>query len=98
VAPATDWPAVNRRLPLSWPTLEIVVLVTVYAAHQGWNDANQIVIADDGCGFDPQAAHAGRGLENMRERARQLGARLEITAADGAGTRVSLLIGSPEAA
>lgn len=73
-------------------------LVTVYAAHQGWNDANQIVIVDDGCGFDPQAVHAGRGLENMRERARQLGARLEITAADGAGTRVSLLIGSPEAA
>lgn len=68
--------------------------VTVQATHQAWCGSNQIVIADDGRGFDAQAAHAGRGLDNMRERARQLGAELEISASAGAGTRVRLGIGA----
>jgi signal transduction histidine kinase len=50
-------------------------------------------ISDDGVGFDPGAAElrARRlGLTSMEERARALGARLEIASAPGAGTRIGL--------
>ncbi|MGH9387854.1 MAG: two-component regulator propeller domain-containing protein [Vicinamibacterales bacterium] len=50
---------------------------------------------DDGQGFDPAVAEAaagtmGRGLANMRARARQLGGRLDILSAPGRGTRLIL--------
>jgi signal transduction histidine kinase len=50
-------------------------------------------VADDGVGFDPGAAalRARRlGLTSMEERARELGGRLEIESAPGAGTSVRL--------
>lgn len=50
-------------------------------------------IADDGVGFDPNAAavesdHHGLGLLGMRERMRMIGGELAIHAARGRGTRV----------
>jgi signal transduction histidine kinase len=48
-------------------------------------------IADDGCGFDPDAAFDARsssGLLGMRERARLLNGRLTVHSERGAGTRV----------
>jgi len=46
-------------------------------------------VVDDGCGFDPDAAHAGHfGLESMRSRADDLGADLHIISAPGRGTVV----------
>ena len=46
-------------------------------------------INDDGRGFDPQATYAGHlGLRSMRERALQLGGRVEIESAPGQGTRI----------
>jgi signal transduction histidine kinase len=53
-------------------------------------------VSDDGVGFDPAAPalRARRlGLTSMEERARELGARLEIESAPGAGTRVRLEVG-----
>jgi signal transduction histidine kinase len=60
-------------------------------------------IQDDGCGFEvaadtdadaagvrPVSPHAGRGLSNMRARARELGGLLTITSAVGRGTSVRL--------
>ncbi len=49
-------------------------------------------IADDGVGFDPlQANGAGcLGLQNMRERAQELGAEFEISSQAGQGTRIIL--------
>ncbi len=54
-------------------------------------------IKDDGCGFlpkDPAAERSkglgGNGLPNMLERAGQLGGRLEIVSAPGAGTTLTL--------
>lgn len=48
-----------------------------------------LAVADDGGGFDPASAAAGRGLSGMRRRAQKIGAALEI--ASGAdGTRVTL--------
>lgn len=49
----------------------------------------EIGLADDGGGFSPSSPPAGRGLTNMRTRAAQIGAALEL--ASGAdGTRLTL--------
>lgn len=46
-------------------------------------------LADDGCGFDTNADHAGHfGLLGMRERAQRVGARLELRSRPGLGTEV----------
>ncbi|MDR7869168.1 MAG: histidine kinase N-terminal 7TM domain-containing protein [Sporomusaceae bacterium] len=53
-----------------------------------------VVIEDDGCGFAAEAALAAgenrHGLGIMRERAGEIGGRLEIESAPGAGTRVTV--------
>ena len=55
-----------------------------------------VSIRDDGKGMDPQNLNAGRaghwGLAGMRERARELGARLDLWSEIGAGTKVELHI------
>ncbi len=54
--------------------------------------AVMLTIRDDGVGFDPAAAHAGKkrfGLLTMRERAESVGGRLEITGQRGKGTSVT---------
>jgi PAS domain S-box-containing protein len=59
----------------------------------------KLEIADNGCGFDPQAASemGGMGLVTMRERVENLGARLEIESKFEAGTKitVTLDVGKP---
>lgn len=50
-------------------------------------------IADDGGGFNPQSpARPGVGLASMASRATEIGGRLEIQSAPGAGTRVSVRV------
>jgi signal transduction histidine kinase len=59
----------------------------------------ELAVTDDGAGFDPETAGAGAGrfgLVGMRERAAQLGARLEIRSAPGEGTRVALSAPTPD--
>ena len=52
-----------------------------------------LVIADDGRGFDPAVARPGHfGIRSMRERARALGAHVQVTSAAGAGTRLQLCV------
>jgi signal transduction histidine kinase len=53
----------------------------------------RLVIEDDGRGFDVEARpergiQRGHGLSNIEERVRELGARLELESAPGAGTRL----------
>jgi signal transduction histidine kinase len=50
----------------------------------------RLEIADDGVGFDPEAERPAdrRGLRNMEERARGLGARLSLQSVSGRGTQV----------
>ena len=55
--------------------------------------ALQVVVRDDGCGFahapsDPMAD----GLRNMRQRIEDIGGRMELTSAPGAGTRVAFIL------
>jgi signal transduction histidine kinase len=55
-----------------------------------------VEVADDGVGFDPDAAELRSkhlGLTSMEERARQLGGRLEVRSAQGSGTTVRLETG-----
>jgi PAS domain S-box-containing protein len=53
----------------------------------------QLEVWDDGVGFDPRDAPPGHfGLNTMRERANELGGRLEIESRPRAGTRVRAII------
>jgi signal transduction histidine kinase len=49
-------------------------------------------VSDDGVGYDTATSVAGLGLRNMRERAFNAGARLDVTSAPGAGTRLQMRI------
>jgi nitrate/nitrite-specific signal transduction histidine kinase len=58
------------------------------------DDLVEIIVADDGRGFDPQRGRDGDdqrphfGLSTMRERAESVGAALEIVSAPSEGTRI----------
>ncbi|SFK91605.1 GAF domain-containing sensor histidine kinase [Geodermatophilus ruber] len=61
--------------------------VTVTADHDGL----QILVEDDGAGFDPTVDHPGHlGLGTMRDRAAAIGAELVLDSAPGRGTRVGI--------
>jgi signal transduction histidine kinase len=49
----------------------------------------QVLVEDEGAGFDVSAIRTGAGLGGMRERVNILGGELEIISAPGSGTRVS---------
>jgi signal transduction histidine kinase len=49
-------------------------------------------IADDGCGFDLRAEHAGMGLVSMRERAEALNGEVAIESEPGRGTHISVAL------
>jgi signal transduction histidine kinase len=51
-------------------------------------DAATLTIADNGCGFDTNAASHGVGLDSMRERLEALGGRLRVESKPGAGTTI----------
>ena len=53
-----------------------------------------LVVADDGAGFDPDAARRGRGLglASIEERARLLGGECRIASALGAGTEIEVRV------
>jgi two-component system sensor histidine kinase UhpB len=53
-------------------------------------DSLQLEIADDGKGFAAETIKAGNGLNNMRERAASMLARLQIDSEIGRGTRIGL--------
>jgi signal transduction histidine kinase len=45
-------------------------------------------VADDGVGFDPEAAYRGTGLQGIADRMDALGGRFEVRSGSGAGTTV----------
>lgn len=49
-------------------------------------------IKDNGQGFDEQTTRAGNGLRNVRERAKEINAILELNSSVGAGTEVNLKV------
>ena len=57
---------------------------------RGEEGAVVLEISDDGVGFQTDGAVGGLGLRNMRERAFNVGARLEVDSRPGSGTRLVL--------
>ena len=51
-----------------------------------------VSIKDNGRGFDEQTIKAGNGLRNLRERAKEINAKLELYSIIGRGTEVVLKI------
>ncbi|MFH1496919.1 MAG: sensor histidine kinase, partial [Verrucomicrobiota bacterium] len=52
------------------------------------NGRASLLIADNGTGFDPATVRRGRGLDNIAERIRLLGANIDFQSSPGNGTRV----------
>lgn len=63
-----------------------------------WKQRNvlQIVLRDDGKGFDTQIAYKGNGLSNMQNRAERLKGKLYIDSKPGKGTIISLTFKIPQ--
>jgi signal transduction histidine kinase len=65
---------------------------TLWIEWRAMNDAVQLVIRDDGRGFEPIVGSSSRyGLGNMQERAERLGGTLRIERQEPRGTRVLVL-------
>jgi len=62
--------------------------VTIQLSRQ--DDQIQLVIKDNGVGFDTGRTTSSSGLKNMRERAAALGGNLTIRSVPGKGTQISL--------
>lgn len=66
------------------------------AAHQvmismtGAAEKVELIIRDDGCGFEPGSVPRGHGLENMVARAQESGGRLVIDSVKGQGSTVKV--------
>jgi signal transduction histidine kinase/ligand-binding sensor domain-containing protein len=59
------------------------------AARQG---QLELVVADDGQGFDPHVVRTGTGLKSIRDRAERLGGSFEIASERGRGTTARVVI------
>jgi len=56
------------------------------------NGVVEVLVADDGAGFDPEGAPSGFGIVGMRERVALVNGRLELDAQPGHGTRVLAIL------
>jgi signal transduction histidine kinase/ligand-binding sensor domain-containing protein len=52
----------------------------------------ELVVVDDGQGFDPNVARAGTGLKSIRDRAERLGGSFEIASERGHGTTARVVV------
>jgi len=52
----------------------------------------ELVIKDNGKGFDCSQQQSGNGLFNMNQRSKALGAELKISSSIGAGTSISIIM------
>jgi PAS domain S-box-containing protein len=56
----------------------------------------ELIISDNGCGFDTDSASEGHGLTSMQNRAAGIGAVYELVSAPGQGTRIRISALLPE--
>jgi len=54
-----------------------------------------VVIADNGCGFDPSSKSSGIGLRLIRERAESIGGQVTIESLAGSGTKIMIRVPHP---
>jgi signal transduction histidine kinase len=55
----------------------------------------ELVVRDEGPGFDPAAVHAGSGLAHIRDRTAELGGTVNIDSTPGCGTSVTVRVSVP---
>lgn len=55
-------------------------------------DGLNVLVSDNGTGFDPESSTTGMGLLNVRTRAQELGATVHIDSSPRMGTTVSIEI------
>jgi signal transduction histidine kinase len=67
-----------------------VIQVHCGPAQRKGREGVEIIIADQGCGFDLGAPHPGKGLANMAYRAEALRAEFRCESAIGQGTKLTL--------
>ena len=74
--------------------------VSVMLATEG--DGFQLVVRDNGKGFDPAAVPTrpgrGNGLKNMQQRLEKIGGRCELQSAAGTGTEIKFFVSVPASA
>jgi signal transduction histidine kinase len=61
---------------------------SIFISHN--NRSVSFIIRDDGIGFDKSLRYNGNGLKNMKKRADEIKARLEIESVVGQGTSIEL--------
>ncbi len=52
----------------------------------------QVLVRDNGCGFDPAGASNGCGLDSLDERAKEMGGSMELTSQPDKGTSIMLKV------
>ena len=52
------------------------------------NDLIEIVLKDDGVGFDSEQINYGNGIKNMKDRAKKLNGKIKIESGVGKGTTI----------
>jgi signal transduction histidine kinase len=67
--------------------------LAVSMAHQDGHV--QLVVRDNGTGFDPAAAHIGSGLAHIRDRVAELGGTVDINSAPGRGAAITVRVPVP---
>ena len=53
-------------------------------------DHFHLIVSDNGCGFDPETVRRGRGLNNLKKRAAELGGTLDIKMENGSRFKIVL--------
>jgi nitrate/nitrite-specific signal transduction histidine kinase len=53
----------------------------------------ELVVEDNGCGFEPKPETAGFGILGMQKRAREMAGTLQILSTRGHGTQVRMKVG-----
>lgn len=81
---------IQRHAKASRVTLSLGILPSVEGESE--QCSVELVITDDGVGFDPDAAHHGLGLRLIAARAIDLGGDWQITSAPGQGTTLRVVV------
>jgi len=97
--PALNWLEPSLALDLLRLTQEAIVNVLKHGAAteltlmvQHNDNTIELVVHDNGCGFDLNTVSLGRGLRNQSRRAERLGGKLKIDSKPGSGTLLCLCL------
>jgi signal transduction histidine kinase/streptogramin lyase len=102
----TDFPGAFSDVRLSIPVRRNLQLIAIEALHNAMKHSQakqvtlsivaegrhwRLTVSDDGTGFDESTDGLGMGLKNMRRRAADIGADIDLESAIDQGTRISVV-------